>query len=368
MATALSQSDVDRLITDPSARSRVEVAEHLGRSLESSALTPPQVQAAQDVIRIMAKDVEAAVRAALSNSLRHAKRLPRDVAVMMAEDVDAVALPILSTSLVLTDDDLLDIVRRGAASKQNAIAGRRAVSEPLSAALVTRGDETVVTTLMQNAGARITDDSLTRAIERFPHSDAVKDSMGHRASLPVSVTERLIKIASDQLQDYLVAHHKLPADLATEMALRSREAAMLHFSNGLGREHVEALAAQLFANNRLTPSLVLRALCIGDMPFFEAAIAAMADIPIANARILIHDAGDKGFSALYKKANLPPKLYDAFHAAADIIRDTKFDGGPRDMERFRSRVITRVLTMIEDFPSEDTDYLVDRLGDVLVAH
>ena len=47
------------------------------------------------------------------------------------------------------------------------------------------------------------------------------------------------------------------------------------------------------------------------------------------------------------------------------MRGTEFDGGERDRERYRSRVITRILTQFEDLPQEDLDYLLDKLGDVL---
>jgi uncharacterized protein (DUF2336 family) len=189
--------------------------------------------------------------------------------------------------------------------------------------------------------------------------------MAHRATLPITITERLVAIVSAQLQDYLVAHHKLPPTLASEMALRSRERATLGLSSGLGREHVDALVAQMRASGRLTATLVLRALCIGDMAFFEAAIAALASIPVANARILIHDAGEKGFSALYQKSRLPADLFSLFRAATDLIDGTSYDGEPRDMERFRARVIARLLTKVETLPSGDVDYLMERLGDVL---
>jgi uncharacterized protein (DUF2336 family) len=132
-------------------------------------------------------------------------------------------------------------------------------------------------------------------------------------------------------------------------------------------DDVAALVAQMRASGRLTPSLLLRALCIGDMPFFEEAIAALAGVPVVNTRILIHDAGKKGFSALYKKSALPPELFAVFRAATEIIDSTPFDGEPRDMERFRSRVIARVLTIVESFPPAEIDYLMERLGDVLAA-
>jgi uncharacterized protein (DUF2336 family) len=365
MPSSLSKADVDRLLAEPSAEARAEVADKLGRDLDSPALTQAELRAAQDVVRLMAKDVEVTVRGALSRSLRGAARLPHDVALSLANDVESVALPILGESLVLTDEDLLGVVRRGSAPKQAAIAGRPDVSEPLSAALVGAGDETVVTVLMRNPGARVSEQSLNHAIDRFADSDAVKESIVLRESLPITVTERLVVMVSDRLREHLVVHHKLAPALATEIVLQTRERATLDLSSGIGGKHLEELVAQMYRSGRLTPTLVLRALCIGDMAFFEAAIAAMAAVPVENVRILIHDAGRKGFAAVYEKSGLSPDLFPAFRAAADVIDSTKFDGEPRDMERFRARVITRMLTQFQDFDPDDLDYLVAKLGDVL---
>ena len=120
-------------------------------------------------------------------------------------------------------------------------------------------------------------------------------------------------------------------------------------------------------NHRLTPFLVLRAVCLGDMAFFEAAMAVMAKVPVTNARILIHDAGQHGLTSLYDRSGMPPRLLPAVRVALDVVRGTEFDGGQRDRERYRSRVITRILTQFEDLPQEDLDYLLDKLGDVLTV-
>ena len=104
MPSTLSQADVDRLLTESSAQTRAEVAGKLGGGLDSQDLTDSELRTAQEIIRIMAKDVEVTVRAALSKSLRRAARLPHDVALYLANDVEAVALPILTNSLVLTDE------------------------------------------------------------------------------------------------------------------------------------------------------------------------------------------------------------------------------------------------------------------------
>src|ERR1700760_3961324 len=153
MASTLTQADVARLLAEPSPAARAEVADKLAREIDNSALTAAELSIAQDIVRIMAKDVELAVRRALSQSLRSARHLPRDVAVRLAEDVEAVGLPILAESPALTDADLIAVIGRGSMQKQEAIAGRAVVSEPVAGALVAEGSEGAVAALMGNAGA-----------------------------------------------------------------------------------------------------------------------------------------------------------------------------------------------------------------------
>jgi uncharacterized protein (DUF2336 family) len=367
MASSLTQADVARLLAEPSPAVRAEVADKLAREIDSAALTEAELLLAQDVVRLMAKDVELAVRQSLSHSLRHAKHLPRDVALRLARDVEAVSLPILADSPVLTDTDLLEVIAQGAARKQEAIAARDGVSEQVADALVTTGSEGAVATLMGNATARIAATSLDTAIDRFAASDRVKASMVHRANLPAAIAERLVVMVSDKLQSWLVSHHELPLSLATDMVLQSRDRATLHFSLGSSEHELDRMVRQMHSNQRLTPLLILRSLCLGDLAFFEMALAVMAKIPVLNARILIHDAGPNGLTSLYERAGMPARLLPAVRVAVDVVRGTEFDGGDRDRERYRSRVITRILTQFEDLPQEDLDYLVDKLGDVLTV-
>jgi uncharacterized protein (DUF2336 family) len=104
---------------------------------------------------------------------------------------------------------------------------------------------------------------------------------------------------------------------------------------------------------------------MGDLAFFEVAMAVKADVPVANAQTLIHDAGRNGLTSLYWKAGMPSNLLPAIQAAVDVVTETVFDGEPRDLERFRARLIVRVLTRVEDIEAADAEYLIDKLGDAL---
>jgi uncharacterized protein (DUF2336 family) len=187
-----------------------------------------------------------------------------------------------------------------------------------------------------------------------------------REKLPATVAERLVTMVSKALQTHLVRQHALAPQTAADIVLKSREHEIIRLSLGASDSDLRQMVSQMHRNGRLTPSLIMRALCTGDIGFFEAAMAIRGNIPVDNAQILIHDASRKGLEALYRKAEMPDSLYPAVRAAVDVVDETGFDGEARDLERFRSRVITRVLTLVDDVDSSDADYLLDKLGDVLV--
>jgi uncharacterized protein (DUF2336 family) len=293
--------------------------------------------------------------------------LPHDVATRLAKDIDDVALPLLAESLVLTDQDLVELVRQGSARKHETIAARPELGETVSHALVTHADEPAVAVLMANNTAQIGEHSLNGAITRFPGSTRLTQAMVMRPTLPITVSERLVALVSTELQRHLVRAHALSPGVASDIVLRSREHAIIRMSMGSSEAELAGMVTQMHHSGRLTPTLVLRALCTGDIAFFEAAMAVKGDVPIANAQILIHEASRRGLAALYRKAGMPENLYAAICTAIDVVDETGFDGDARDLERFRARVISRVLTVTETFDPADADYLVDKLGDVLVS-
>ncbi|MDE1901978.1 MAG: DUF2336 domain-containing protein [Alphaproteobacteria bacterium] len=365
MQSVLTQADVAKLLAEPSPAARAELAGKLAVEIDNPGLTENESALAQDIVRLMAKDVEASVRQALAENLRSATRLPHDVALKLASDIETVALPILQHSQVLTDADLINIIRSGSDAKQESVASRKGISESVSDALVTTGGEKAVARLMENATAKISEASLGKAVDRFHDNDSIKEKIVKRPALPPTVTERLITMVADNMRDYLVTHHQVSPGLAADIVMQSRERTVVGLSGKSNAEELEKLVTQMHDNDRLTPSLVLRALCMGDVAFFEMAIAVMANVPVINARILLHDAGRLGLKALYERAGMPARLLPAVRVALDVIHDTQMTGEDHDIERYRARIIERILTQYEDFGSEDLDYLLEKLGDVL---
>ena len=117
----------------------------------------------------------------------------------------------------------------------------------------------------------------------------------------------------------------------------------------------------LSAQERLTASLLLRALAHGHMTFFEWGVAELAKVPHHRTWLMIHDAGPLGLRAIYERAGLPIRLFPAFRAGVDTFHSVEFDGGPRDQQRFQERMLERFLTQPTPAPKDDLDYLIEKM-------
>ena len=107
----LSHSDVAQLLEDPSVETRAGMAKKIAIAYEGDSLTDAERRLAEEIIRKMIHDAEARVRQALSECLKDNPDVPRDVVMKLAGDTIDVATPVLRFSEVLTDEDLVEIVR-----------------------------------------------------------------------------------------------------------------------------------------------------------------------------------------------------------------------------------------------------------------
>jgi uncharacterized protein (DUF2336 family) len=363
MTSALSKSDVVRLLTDSSPETRADVAAKVAREVDGSALTAEERAIAEDILRALSKDGATRVRQALAEALKESPRLPRDIALALAQDAEElVALPVLAGSSLLTDGDLTAMVRAGNAARQAAIAARRQVSADLAEAIVEADQAQALAALLANDGAALAEPLLKRVLDRHGEDDAVKALVARRRALPVTILERLVAAASAQLREVLAARTDLPEHLASDLVLGTREraTASLLSTESLASQAL-TLAKHLHGNGRLTAPLVVRAICLGDLAFVEAAFAVLADVPLHNARLLIYDAGQLGFKALYERCKLPPDFVNLFRVGLRVAQETDFDGGDNDRERRRRRTLERILTQYENIDSDDLEYLLSRL-------
>ncbi|OPZ77069.1 MAG: hypothetical protein BWY78_01161 [Alphaproteobacteria bacterium ADurb.Bin438] len=334
-------------------------------SFNSHELSDSEKQLAEAIFRIMLNDTALSVRKALSENLKSNNEIPHDVVVQMAHDVDEVAIPIISYSQILSDEDLISVVKTKNENKQVAVASRSIVNEIVTEVLADEGTEKAVAVMVGNQGAKISDTTLNKVVEKFKDSDIVKNPLALRNELPLVVVEKLISMVSQDLKKHLVKSYKISNEEAEKITTNSREKVTVSAAYMATDSEVRGLIEQLSNENKLTPSIIFRSLCMGDVKFFEYSMLKLTSLPVHNVRVLIYDSGELGLKGLFDKARLPAILFPAMKAAIEVALETELDGGDKDVERFRRRVAERVLTKLDnsgiDLQDSDVEYILDKI-------
>jgi len=171
---------------------------------------------------------------------------------------------------------------------------------------------------------------------------------------------------SEKLAANLIARNDLPDNVVTDLILHTRERAVISLSADSEEGDVGRLVKQLHNNGQLTPSIILRGLCMGDMTFFEAAMAELAGVSLRNVRKLIYDSGTLGLRTICRQANIPMPPLVAVRATIDVSREMEYDGREFDRERYSRRMIERIMTQYDDlgveFESDDLNYLLTKMS------
>src|SRR5277367_2306146 len=140
----LTRMDVKTLTEEPSSKVRGQLAGKIAMDYRSGSFTAAEAGIANDIFRLLIRDVEKNVRQALAEQLAYCANTPRDIIVRLANDEAEVAAPVLEYSSVLTEEDLIAIVQSSQeVVKLRAVARRSNVSADLASCLVQAHNELV---------------------------------------------------------------------------------------------------------------------------------------------------------------------------------------------------------------------------------
>lgn len=315
---------------------------------------------AEQIFRLLLRDTEVNVRASLAQYVKDSASIPRDIVMSLARDVEEVSLPILQFSEVLTDDDLIELIHaKDEITRYLAISRRRLVSDTVSDKLVEKGNDEVISALVNNSGAIISETGYSRIIDTYGKNELLMQAVSQRSFLPAATVEKMIRVVSTSLAETLKQKHKAPAETIEREVEKTRESETLHLIKLTHADSdIEKLIAQLQKSGRLTPSIILSSLCQGDFNFFETSLAHLSNIPVANARKLITDRGELGFRAIYNKSGLPEAMFPAVKLLLKIVRELDSEGEKKGGARYANRIVERILQYSEDTPMENLSYII----------
>ncbi len=363
----LSKEDVVRLSASRSAENKIMTVQKLSSFYNTTNISIQERKLAEDIFRIMVEDVEVKVRQILSECLKNSKDIPQDIVIKLINDENSVSIPFIKYYEGLSNKELIDILNAQNIDKQKAVAQRRNLSNEISAYIVDKCSEDVVVTLISNNSANIYENTYQNIVKKYSGSENVKKCLVYRSELPVTVISKIINSLSEELLKRLIMTHNLPNNIASDIVEQVKEKATLKVSAEYSSDkQIEELVHELYTSNKLTPSLVVRSICMGDLKFFEYSIVYLSNTPITEVRkILFNTQVDFVIRNLLRKAFIPKNLFPAVFSALNVIKDIRFDLKNNSNQTFTHKVIERILSYgnaEEELDTKDIEYLITKIN------
>ena len=307
-----------------------------------------QIELFDDVFQCLIQHIETSAKALLSKRLAPIDSAPLGTIRALAfDDLIEVAAPVLSLSERLDDEALIENARTKSQAHLMAISTRRVLSGAVTDILVTRGDDDVVQSTVNNPGAEFSERGFTRLVNRAEGDEDLATCVGLRPNIPRHLYLKLLAKASVTVRARLEAANPQQAkEVPTAVREATRRARSAHSAITKDTAIAHALVKSLYEDGRLDEHQVEAFAEAGKFDEANAAIAALANVSVSIAENMMIETRSEGVMILAKVAGM------SWSVVKSIInmRDDLSGGEPTDLgackdtyERLRPSTAQQVL-------------------------
>jgi uncharacterized protein (DUF2336 family) len=295
LAKARTPADRERLLL--SIVELCETAELAGE------LCSDAVQALlNDIFMCLVIEAEHDIRARLAEALAEARWAPRALINVLALDDIEIARPVIASSPVLQDRDLIRLLVEATIEHQIEVARRPSLGPLVVDAILTYEEPAVLTALACNDTADIPAAGMTRMVEASRRIASLRSPLTRHPKLTPELGERLYLWVGQALRTVIVTRFTLDTEaldqaIADSVAAAQDEpfpdaSAPLVVERSGEREEMERrLIAKLHDAGQLRAGYLLRALREDKLSLFEAALAKLGGFTSEQVRLAVD--GDK---------------------------------------------------------------------------
>lgn len=340
------------------AQERAEAASLLAKSYIAGDAAPEERRAQEATLTVLLDDSSPIVRRALASALAGSAKAPHHVILTLMQDQVDIAAIVAERSPLLVDAELVDLLAQGLPRLQIAIAQRRNISKAVSAAIAEVGVPEACTVLLCNPTAHIAVFSVTRLAERLGTDPGVREALLERDDLPFAIRQQLITHLSAVLSTFLVQRGWMHKQRALDITRDAVERSTLVLADLSDASNLSSLVMHLSETGQLTSALLFRALCVGNIGFFEEALVQLSQMPRQRVYAIVQERATNGFQALYKRCGLPNTAYPAFRAALDVLAENEPEELKPGQLHFSRRMLEKVIARYQASGIDDTDHLL----------
>lgn len=295
-----------------SARRRELLREVTDLFFETSATRTTRESALfDDVLQMVASDMQDEVLAELSNTFADAPDAPVGLMRDLANHSFEVAGPVLRRSKALDEDTLMQVVNRQSQAHIQAVAQRELVSEKLSDAIVKFGDDNALDALLRNDGAKISRTGMETAVDRARRNAKLHEGVVARADMPLDLLNEMYFVVETRLRNQIMERNAGVDPATLDAALNKARERMSKSAFDLTSEAKNAMAFIQSKKNsgELSARLLVSLWREAKQSYFLYGLAELTQVDPQTIASLIERRDIEGLAMICRAANVERPLF-----------------------------------------------------------
>lgn len=346
----------------PSANSRINALNALITCRRSTGVGAANIAEIDKILLKLSVDKDISVRRELINQLVNVDKLSPDLVFSIAADIDEFSLPFISQTQALDARMITVIARVGDETRKAVLASRRDIPSAAVEIILREGSAKPIAALLENGHLKLTARQYEAIINAHGNVREIMDRLVRRRDLPSFLKVMMANRVSQEMRNGLPKDDQVAAEAAKRKIINAEEIGLLRIAGSTKPAELTHLVRYLIDRRQFTPSLLLRAACLGEMDVVVEALSVLSGMPTAKVRNLIYAKGALSLRAVHSKAALPDALFVPLRVAVDVETARLADKRPKSNEVFGRQMIEKVLTGYESLKAENRLDLLEILS------
>jgi len=264
-----------------------------------------------DIVSMVASDLETQVRAELSRRIASTSAPVHRTARRLALDDIEVARPILEKSSALSQDDLVEVIRQRGQEHMMAVTKRSDIGESVSSALVERGEDRVVASLLGNRTARINRETFERVAERAQTSKVLQGPLVRNEKVPLDLLNTVYMRAENDIRREIMNKFQGVSPAELDAALNASRKTVLFAYGAFPPDYAEAEReiSALEARGGLRPPVLVTLLRDEKKTAFTLAFSKLTETEFSLAQRLTESLDLDALAMLCRGAGFDRGLF-----------------------------------------------------------
>ncbi|MCF8466796.1 MAG: DUF2336 domain-containing protein [Sneathiella sp.] len=285
---------------------------------DDHSFTEAEKEIMGDIICRITNDVEKSIRTHFAKRLARKPDVPKALMVFLANDDIEVALPILKDCGLLSEPDLLNIVKHRSTQHRLAIAARENISENVCTALCKINNPDVTIRLLENHSAQMPLLMLTYLGEQSEFIPEYQRPLLERPFLPKPIAEKMYRWVSVSLREYIVENFKVDAR-SLEIDIADREQTINPISNESDPSF--RLVEKLYTSGELSARFMIKSLHQGEVDLFEFAFAKLLGVDIEEIRYIVYAENPEILAVACRALKIDRVIFKTIYDLTSSIRN-----------------------------------------------